>query len=228
MTQTTTTARAGAPGASPPAARRATRALLTCGIVAGPWFIVVAAIQVLSRDGFDLRRHPLSALSLGDLGWIQITNFVVAGLLVLAFAVGMRRVLQPGRAGTWGPLLLGAHGVGLIAAGVFVADPALGFPAGAPAGVPDSFSWHAVLHGVAFAVAFLSLTVACLVFARHFAARKQRAWVAYCAATGVAALALSSPVPADGASVRFAVASLITWAWVTAMAVRLTSRGGRS
>ena len=59
-------------------------------------------VQAFTREGFDLRRHPLSLLSLGELGWIQIGNFVVAGLLVVAFAVGLRRVLHPGRGGTWG------------------------------------------------------------------------------------------------------------------------------
>jgi hypothetical protein len=47
-------------------------------------------------------------LSLGDLGWIQIANFVVTGALFVACAVGLRRVLHPGRAGTWGPRLVGA------------------------------------------------------------------------------------------------------------------------
>jgi len=138
--------------------------LLACGVVAGPLFIVVALLQVLTRDGFDLSRHPLSLLSLGDLGWVQISNFVVSGLLSVAFAVGLRWVLHPGRAGTWGPLLVGAYGVGLIMGGVFVADPALGFPPGTPQGVPDQLSWHAVLHAIAPPMAFLSLIVACLVF----------------------------------------------------------------
>ena len=42
--------------------------------------------QALTRDGFDLTRHPWSLLTNGDLGWIQITNFVLTGLMVLAFA----------------------------------------------------------------------------------------------------------------------------------------------
>ena len=33
----------------------------------------------------------MSLLSLGDLGWIQITNFVVSGLLLVAFGVGVAR-----------------------------------------------------------------------------------------------------------------------------------------
>jgi len=102
----------------------ATRSLLAGGVVAGPLFIVVGLLQAFTREGFDLRRHPLSLLSNGDLGWIQVATFVVTGLLFAGAAVGMRRVLHPGRGGTWGPLLVGAVGVGMIAAGVFVADPA--------------------------------------------------------------------------------------------------------
>jgi len=98
--------------------------LLACGAVAGPLFTGVALIQILTRSGFDIRRHAISMLSLGDLGWLQRSNFVVSGLLAIACAVGMRRVLHPGRAGTWGPLLVGTYGLGLAAAGVFTTDPA--------------------------------------------------------------------------------------------------------
>src|SRR5262249_14340506 len=75
------------PGSGAPPA-----ALLTCGVVAGPLYLAVVLLQALTRTGFDLKRHPLSSLSLGHLGWIQIVNFVVTGLLVLACAAGMRRV----------------------------------------------------------------------------------------------------------------------------------------
>jgi len=87
-----TTPCAGAPSAATATNTNGTRVLLVCGVVAGPLFIVVALLQVLTRDGFDLSRHPLSLLSLGDLGWVQISNFVVSGLLSVAFAVGLRQV----------------------------------------------------------------------------------------------------------------------------------------
>src|SRR5256884_1637427 len=117
------------------ATTKVTKALLACGGVAGPLFMVVALVQAFTRPGFGLRRHAISMLSLGDLGWVQITNFELTGLLAVALAIGMRRALHPGRAGTWGPLLMGAYGVGFIIAGVFRIDPALGFPPGAPPGV---------------------------------------------------------------------------------------------
>ncbi len=68
-----------------------TRTLLGAGVVAGPLFVGVAAVQAFTRTGFDLRRHPLSMLSLGEYGWIQVTNFIVAGVLSLLFAVGVAR-----------------------------------------------------------------------------------------------------------------------------------------
>jgi hypothetical protein len=80
------------PGVSHPTVR-----LLTAGIVAGPLFLVLWALQAFTRDGFDPGRHPISLLSLGDLGWIQIANFVVTGALFVACAVGLRRVLRRGR-----------------------------------------------------------------------------------------------------------------------------------
>jgi hypothetical protein len=45
-----------------------TRALLVCGIVAGPFFTIVGLTQAFTRPGFDLTRHALSLLSNGDLG----------------------------------------------------------------------------------------------------------------------------------------------------------------
>jgi hypothetical membrane protein len=74
-----------------------------------PAWLVVSLVQAFTRPGFNLRRHAISMLSLGDLGWIQVTNFVLTGLLSIALAIGMRRALHPGRAGTVGA---GADGEG--------------------------------------------------------------------------------------------------------------------
>ena len=75
----------------------ASRPLLLCGVVAGPLFATVAGMQILTRDGFSLRHQPLS---LGDLGWVQISNFILTGLLTVAFAIGVRRRL--GETACWG------------------------------------------------------------------------------------------------------------------------------
>jgi hypothetical protein len=222
MSKVTSAARASAPqGAAPPTRAAQTRWLLAGGAVAGPLFVIVAAGQVLTIDGFDLGRHPLSLLSAGEHGWIQILNFVVAGVLSVGFAVALHRVLRPGRAGTWGPLLMGVFGVGLVAGGVFVADPALGFPPGAPQGIPTTMTWHAAVHGFAPVVAFNAVIIACFVLARRFLGLRQRGWAACSVSTGVLALGFAAWPGMDGISWRLAVAILLTFAWQSALAVHL-------
>jgi hypothetical membrane protein len=200
-----------------------TRSLLTCGVVAGPLFLGVAILQALTRPGFELARHPISLLSLGDLGWIQIANFLVSGLLMLAFALGLRRALRGGRGGTWGPLLIAAFGAGLIIAGAFVPDGAWGFPPGATEGIPTQLSWHSALHGVGFTLAFGAVSVACVVFARRSLALGRRAMTAYDVVTAGVAIALSQWPGTDGAAVRYLAAAVIIWAWTVALALRIRS-----
>ena len=43
------------------------------------------------REGFDLTRHPLSLLALGEGGWVQVATFVVSGAMVLAASAGLAR-----------------------------------------------------------------------------------------------------------------------------------------
>ena len=230
MAETIATRRVEAPSAPAETATRLTRALLACGVPAGSLFMIVALVQAFTRPGFDLRRHAISMLALGDLGWIQVTDFIGCGLLIVALAAGVRRALHPGPAGTWGPVLLGAYGVGLVAAGLFRTDPALGFPPGAPAGMPAAMSWHAVLHSIAFFVAFTSLTAACFVLARRFAQVGQRRWTVYCAATGAATpvLVTLGMTGLIATGVAFAIAGLSTSSWVAAVAGKLASDSTRA
>jgi hypothetical protein len=205
-----------------PAARGpATSTLLACGAVAGPLFVAVALAQAVTRAGFDLKRHPFSMLSLGDLGWIQITNFVVSGLLFVASAVGMRRVLRGGHTGAWGPVLVGLFGVGSIGGGVFVADPALGFPIGAAQGPPATISWHGTLHGMAFTLGVASLIGACFVLARRFAVAGDRGWARSSVATGVAFVLLGGAGAGLGDWRLVAAAVVLGWGWVAIVAARL-------
>jgi hypothetical protein len=194
-------------------------------LVAGPLFIAVWLVQAFTRAGFDPSRHPLSLLSLGDLGWIQIVNFVVAGGLYVACAGGMRRRLRTGRGRTWGPLLVGLYGVGLILAGVFVTDAGAGFPPGAPAGAPEVITWHGILHEVGFVLASLSWTAACMVFARRFAAGRQWGWVAACAGAAVAFVVLAAWPDLDSLSVRLVVGSAIQFGLLGAVATRMLRDG---
>ncbi|MGH3385996.1 MAG: DUF998 domain-containing protein [Nocardioidaceae bacterium] len=200
--------------------RVSTTRLLAGGIVAGPLFLVVWALQAFTREGFDPSRHPLSLLSLGDLGWVQIANFVVTGTLFAACAVGMRRALQLGLGGTWGPRLIGAFGAGLIGAGVFVTDPGAGFPTGAPAGAPE-VSWHGALHEVGYVVAMLSWTAAAFVLRRRFAARGERGLSRLCVTAVAAVLVVSAWPHLDSLSIRIVIATGIQFGLVAVLAAHL-------
>jgi hypothetical protein len=210
-------------------AAKLTRLLLICGVVAGPLYVIVGAIEMLTRPGFDVTRHDLSLMSNGDWGWVHSSLLILTGLLTCVGAVGMRRVLRGSRGGTWGPILLGIYGLGLIGAGFFTADPALGFPPGTPANA-HAVSWHGLLHFVTGGIGFLGLIAACFVFARRFAAQGLRGWVAYCVATGVIYLAAFAGIAVGSNAVgvittivilAFSVAVVLGWAWISVMSIRL-------
>jgi hypothetical protein len=203
--------------------RPSTHLLLLCGAVAGPLFILTVLIQDYTRPGFDPRLQLLSLLSLGDWGWVQIANFVLAGVLNLLYAVGLWRRLHPGQAGTWGPILIGAYGLGLIAVGVFRTDPANGFPPGAVA--PTQPSWHGAIHALGGLFIFVVLAAALAVFVRFFLARKERWWAFYCVASAVLLLVLffgSFGNPALTA--RFLrLGTLVGWMAASVIAIKLLS-----
>lgn len=136
--------------------------LLAAGALAGPVFAASAVIQMVTRTGFDIARHPISQLSTGGLGWIQMATFVLAGLGGLALAAGIRRTLRAGFGRRALPVCVGIFGVGLITAGLFPMDPENGFPVGTPDRPVAEMSWHSVAHSASAAIAFTALAVAAI------------------------------------------------------------------
>jgi hypothetical protein len=202
------------------------RALLVCGAAAGPLFVGSVLVQEVTRAGFDPRRHPLSLLSLGDLGWLQITNFVVSGLLVTLGAVGLRRAVRSGRASTWGPRLIGLYGIALVCGGVFLPDAAFGYPVGTP-DAAGQMSWHGALHALAPMVAAVALTAACVVFARRFAAAGQRGW-AVCTLAAAAADVVLTVASFAAADFRIMfVGGALVWVWASVVTAYPMTTAGR-
>jgi Protein of unknown function (DUF998) len=204
-------------------ADRITRSLLGYGVLAGPVYVITALAQGLLRPGFDLMHDDVSLLSNGSLGWIQIANFIVTGAFVVAAAVGMARTL--GSSSTWGPRLLAVYGAGLVAAGVFVADPMNGFPAGTPSGRPETISLHGILHIAAAAVGFLCLVAACFLQARRFAREHRGRWTGFSVITGVVVLLAFAGVASGSTSavvvLGFWAAVIVSFAWIAAVSIDL-------
>lgn len=213
-----TTSRPTGPSGSPLVGRgdadlhaAVTRSLLGYGLLAGPLYVVSALVQGLVRDGFDLGRHDVSLLANGSGGWVQIATFVVCGLMTAAAGVGVTRALRTLRtARPWSGWLVVGYGIGLVLAGVFVADPMNGFPPGTPDGPPTVVSVGGIGHVVAAGIGFLCLIVAC------FAVPTSRPWLGR--VTGVVFLVAFAAV-ASGSSARivvigFWVAVVLAWAWL--------------
>lgn len=206
-----------------------------CGAVGPMLFILVFLIEGATRPGYSAWHNFVSSLSLSDQGWMQIANFLICGALVLCFAIGFRRIFRTGRGSLWGPLLLGAFGVGLIVAGLFVTDPSLGYPVGTQGNGPQTL--HGTIHGIAGLICFISVAIASFVVARRFAGDPAwKGWALYSTITGIVVLAFfvasltvavldehgvlaNAPV---GLFQRIAI--IAGWGWVALVAIRLLSQ----
>lgn len=207
----------------------ALKLLLACGVIGPLLFIIVFLIAGATRPGYNAMRHFVSSLSQGEMGWVQIANFVVCGVLVMCFAAGLRGALWPGKGATWGPILLGVFGLCLIGAGIFVADPLLGYPPGEP----ETFTRQGIIHTIMSLIAFASLIVACFVLARRFGGDPAwRGWAIYSIATGIAVLvffigadvAATSPDPNAPSGLIQRLSIIAGWGWIALVALRLMRR----
>ncbi|MGW4716735.1 DUF998 domain-containing protein [Nocardia sp. NPDC004260] len=200
-----------------------TGALLVCGILAGPIYITLTAIQALTRDGFDPSQHRYNLLTTGDLGWIHRTNYVTAGVLMLLFAMAVGRMLRQGRGVLWASPLLGLYGLAYIASGLFPADPAVGFP---PGTMSHSTTWHGIAQMASRSISSAALVAASLVIAGWFAAQGRRNWVLFSLVAVPVSLGAYGLLAAVGVSTSvkytlFLVPGISMWVWVTALAVHL-------
>ncbi|WP_220210717.1 DUF998 domain-containing protein [Reticulibacter mediterranei] len=203
--------------------------LLLAGGAIGPLLnIIVLLILGATRPGYNAWQIPDSSLELGPGGWIQITNYIVTGVLLLAFAIGLRRVLHTGRGSTWGHILLGLFGLTFIGIGIFVTDPVLGYPPGAS----STATIPGILHNLLGQLQFISLAAACFVLARRDAAdQASRGWAWYSVATGL--LVVASDIVfvltfklLDGGPVELIarIGIIVSGCWVALLAIRLMSK----
>jgi hypothetical membrane protein len=185
--------------------------MLFAGIIAGPLYVLVSLIEVVSRDGFDPRRHAWSQLANGDFGWVHVANLIVSGLLVVLGAAGWRRRL-PGRA--WA--FLTVYGLCLVLAGIFRADAGNGFPPGSPA--TTEISWHGMVHFAAGGIGFTCLVIACFLVARRMLGTFSRVTgVVF----GLGFLALVAGAGQAWSLLTFTAAVVLASAWITVVSIRL-------
>ncbi len=200
----------------------ADRRLLSAGGFAGLFFCGVATFGILTRPGFDLQRHAVSNLSLGEGGWTMVAAFIASGALTLLCAIGLSHVLKDGRGHRALPVLVGLYGLGLVIAGIFPAPACCGFPAGIPEDQLPVMTPSAIIHSIGFMVAFSSLIIACFIAAL----RLSGGWSLLSLLAGIlmpllVALGMSNAI-APG--IAFFIAAIIGWAWLAAVVMHLAGQ----
>jgi hypothetical membrane protein len=186
------------PGDNALVRRSVTAALAVAGIAGPVIFAVVALVQSLLRPERSLVADPISALAAGPSGWVQDVNFLVFGLLMIAYAIGLHLGVRPTRRSMVGLAFLVLSGVGLVWAGLFPSTDATGA------------RWDdRVLHIVAFPTTFLGAGIGLIVMSRRMAGDPRwRSLATYALATGIAMLLL---LLAGGGLVRVPGAPLHPW-----------------
>ena len=150
------------------------------GIIGPILFTAAFLVQEEFRTNeYNPLAEPVSALEAGPNGWIQQLNFVVFGLLTIAFAAGLHLGLRPTRAGIAGPALFAVSGIGLLLAAAFpLREDA--------AGVTYDPGAH-IIAGIMF---FMTSAVGLIVLSRRIAGDPRWANIAgYTLAAGITALA---------------------------------------
>ena len=210
----------------------ATIRLLCSSAVAGPLFVSVFVLEGARRLDYKPLRHPVSSLALGSRGWVQVTNFAVAGTLYLAGAAGLIRTVDPLLGTRLGPALFGGVGLGLLGSAAFSTDPVSGYPPGTP-DTPIEQTTNMTMHGIAALPIFLGIPAAAFAYAWRFQRSGDSIWALYSAATGVSMLASmglagagfnQAPRLVNFAGLLQRAAIVSGFGWLTALSVRALRR----
>lgn len=184
--------------------------------MAGPVLFgtVLVALTVLRYDfmlgiGWRPVTDPAGAwpsgLALGPYGWVQTANFVVSGLLVMIFAVGLHRGATGGRGSWGGPVLLFIAGMAMALMG-FETDPIRRT-------TPRTL--HGWIHDLAFVLFVLALLSALFFLWRRL--EKDPLWQNHARYTLVTGILVAILLFLPGVAYYLFVAVVLLWIELTAI-----------
>ncbi|MFN8381530.1 MAG: DUF998 domain-containing protein [Anaerolineales bacterium] len=130
------------------------------GILAPVIFVGVFTVEGILRSGYDPLKMYISALSLSNRGWIQISNFLILGFLLFIFTLGLSKEFQTGKASRGGIITLY-----VISALFFISGPFVMDPTETPAG---QMSVHGLIHGLSGGIVFTIMPIIIFIFLRRF------------------------------------------------------------
>jgi hypothetical protein len=147
---------------------KAQTALLAAGF-GGILFVLTFLVLGAMTPNYDAMRETISALEFTTLGFAQRINFFVFGLMLMAFALALRRELGAGRGAVLIPTFQCLAGVGVAGDAIFI---------------------HAPLHFVCDLIAFNSAMLVLFVFAWRFSGdNRWKGWTAYSILTALLMMA---------------------------------------
>jgi hypothetical protein len=150
-----------------------------------------------------------SGLALGPLGSLQVANFVLFGLALIFFAVGLHRGVEAGGRGSRvGPALLVLAGAAMVLAG-FKTDPDV-------SGGPQT--WHGMIHGISYLLFAFSLLPS--FFFLWWRLRRDPPWRGHGLYTLISGVSMVILFLTPG-SLSFYFFLAVMLAWVAVMALRL-------
>ena len=188
------------------------------------WVLIVIALTVLEWDflhgrGWDPVASSAvvypSSTALGAYGWLQILNFLQAGISVLALCLGLWRTIAPRP--TAALRLLAVVGVAILLS-AFPTD-----------GTANSVTtWHGAIHAGAFLVFYLGSVAAAFLMWRgvrrnpHWASQGRFSLAVVIVV--IALTALSSIASVGGLASSLLILTIL--AWVELLALRLLAIAG--
>lgn len=189
------------------------RTAALAGALGPPLFAAVLAALTALQYGFMLGIgwRPIgdtagawpSGLALGPHGWAMDLGFVVSGVLLVVFALGLHRALPRGSKA--GPALLSLSGVAMALL-AFETDP---IRRAGPR------SWHGLVHDAAFVVFALSLLLALLVLWLRM--RREPTWRPHARYTLATAVVCAACLVLPGFAYHLFLAAALAWIEATAL-----------
>ena len=183
-------------------------------IVTPAGFFAVMMILGFVTPGYDWVARYGSELSLGSLGWIMIANFVILGVVELALASALGRMIANSVSGWLATVGIGFLGAAFVTAGVCVTDPARL--------VSGAHTWHGMVHALmAVVIFFIATPAAALATARRLRGLRGFAVYSVAAAVGTPALLVVTFVSGSFLGLTERIAIAFALAWLTSLAVQL-------
>ncbi len=141
------------------------RKVLIAAGFGGVLFILVFIVLGAVAPDYSPLRQTISDLEFTSFGVAQRVNFFVFGLLLMTFAVGLKRELHGGRGGWLIPLFQFVSGIGVVGDALFI---------------------HPPLHLVCVLIAFNATLLVLFLFAWRLSGDlRWKGWTAYSIATAV-------------------------------------------